>query len=235
MEFLGNSAVHKRYMAEKIYRTSQTSAEQVATLATLPLIAHPGTAWDYSRSTDVLGRVLEVASGQTLGEHLHDVVFSPLGMEDTGFWVPEAKQARIAEPFAHDPLTGEAQRLLNIRQQPSYESGGGGLCSTAQDYFRFASMLAHGGTLNGVHIIGRKTLDFMRANHLTPDMPIRSDLLPTGTWLWPRLRCAHTSGPCSLCRVHRRIFLAGDCRDHLLDRPGGGHRGHCPHSGTGAA
>ncbi len=128
----------------------------------------------------MLGRVLEIASGQTLGEHLKETIFTPLGMEDTGFWVPEAKQGRIAEPFSHDPITGEAQRLLNLRTPPSYESGGGGLSSTAQDYYRFAAMLAAGGTLNGVHILGRKTLDFMRANHLTADMPLRSDLLPPG-------------------------------------------------------
>ncbi len=96
-------------------RLKQTNADQVEALGKLPLLHQPGTKWEYSRSTDVLGRLVEVISGQTLGSFLADRILRPLGMTDTGFSVPEADQARIAEPFAKDPEGGTDVALLDVQ------------------------------------------------------------------------------------------------------------------------
>ena len=165
-EFRGNSAVYKRYTEAKISRRDQTNADHAATLATLPLRHNPGTQWEYGRSTDVLGRVLEVIAGKPLGEVLAERVLRPLGMVDTGFHVPAAQLQRVAEAFSKDPDTGEAVTLLDVREPPMFQSGGGGLVSTAQDCARFVLMLLGGGVLGGIRLLGRKTVEFMTADHL---------------------------------------------------------------------
>jgi CubicO group peptidase (beta-lactamase class C family) len=179
-EFVGTGAVQRMYAEQKLAGTNQTNAEQVERLASLPLFSQPGRQWDYSRSTDVLGRVVEIVSGETLGAFLQKRVFAPLGMSDTAFHVAQEKQSRIAEPFANDPDTGEAVRLLDIRRPAKFESGGGGLASTIGDYSRFVEMLAAGGTRDGTRLLARKTIDLMRADHLGPHVKIGSDLLPPG-------------------------------------------------------
>jgi CubicO group peptidase (beta-lactamase class C family) len=165
--FTGNGPIHKLYQEQKIdgYR-GQSTEEMVQKLGQLPLIAEPGTVWAYSVSTDVLGRLIEVVSGKTLGEFLHTRVFAPLGMADTGFSVPEAAHGRLAEPFPKDPETGQPVALHNVRRPPRFESGGGGLASTALDYARFLQMSLNGGTLDGERLLSRKTIDFMTADHL---------------------------------------------------------------------
>lgn len=165
-EFRGNGPVHKKYMAERIYSRNQSNAEQVATLGKLPLVHQPGTKWEYGRSTDVLGRLIEVLSGQTLGEYLQRHILAPLGMTDTAFHVPEQKHARLAEAFAKDPDTGSGVQLLNVRDAPKFESGGGGLVSTAADYARFLQMLLNRGKLDGLRLLSRKTIELMTADHL---------------------------------------------------------------------
>ncbi|MBV8848276.1 MAG: serine hydrolase, partial [Methylobacteriaceae bacterium] len=107
-------------------------------------------------------------------------IFAPLGMTDTAFHVPQEKQVRIAEPFAKDPDTGDAVRLLDIRRPAKFESGGGGLVSTIFDYTRFLDMLAAGGTRDGKRLLARKTIDLMRADHLGPKVKRCSPLLPPG-------------------------------------------------------
>jgi CubicO group peptidase (beta-lactamase class C family) len=167
-EFRGDAPVQKMYREANLSRDDQTNADHAAKLARLPLMHQPGSRWEYSRSTDVLGRVIEVVSGDSLGEVLAERVLRPLGMSDTDFHVPGGKQHRVAEPFAHDPESGAAVQLLEVRHRPSFESGGGGLVSTALDYARFLQMLLNGGTLDGVRLLSRKTVELMTADHLGP-------------------------------------------------------------------
>jgi CubicO group peptidase (beta-lactamase class C family) len=179
-EFVGAAAVQRMYLDKKLPSTNQTNADQVERLAGLPLFSQPGRQWDYSRSTDVLGRIVEIISGETLGAFLQKRIFAPLGMIDTGFHVPEEKQSRIAEPFAQDPDTGDAVQLLDIRRRAKFESGGGGLVSTIRDYARFLEILAAGGTRDGQRLLARKTIDLMRSDHLGPHVRRGSELLQPG-------------------------------------------------------
>ena len=131
-------------------------------LAALPLAYHPGEVWDYGYSTDVLGRVVEVAAGEPLDAVLRARLLAPLGMDDTGFWVPEAKRARVAQALDGDPPDG----LIDVTVEPKMFAGGHGLVSTAMDYARFCQMLLDGGGLDGARILGRKTVAYMTADHL---------------------------------------------------------------------
>jgi CubicO group peptidase (beta-lactamase class C family) len=165
-EFRGNAPVQKMYMEAKIFRRNQSNADQAATLGKLPLMHQPGTRWEYSRSTDVVGRLVEVLSGMTLGEFLAERILKPLGMVDTDFSVPARDHHRLAEAFAKDPETGAGVQLIEVREKPSFESGGGGLVSTAMDYARFLQMMLNGGTLDGTRLLSRKTIEYMTADHL---------------------------------------------------------------------
>ena len=136
-------------------------------VGSLPLAFEPGERWMYGFSIDVLGAVIEVLSGKTLGEYLKETVFDPLGMTDTGFFVPKEKWDRVATRyFIRDGMKPQERRIPT--EKPVFESGGGGLFSTVRDYSRFAQMLLHGGTLDGVRILGRKTVDLIATDHLTP-------------------------------------------------------------------
>ena len=165
-EFRGNGPVHKMYMAAKIYNRHQSNADQVATLSKMPLLHQPGSAWEYSRSTDVIGRLIEVLSGLSLEDHLKRRILAPLGMVDTAFHVAAADHARLAEAFAKDPDTGAAVQLIHVKEAPQFQSGGGGLVSTAGDYARFLQMLLNHGRLDGVRLLSRKTVELMTADHL---------------------------------------------------------------------
>jgi CubicO group peptidase (beta-lactamase class C family) len=178
-EFLPPSAVRRRYIARDLASRARSNADHVRALAALPLQLEPGSAWEYSRATDVLGRLVEVVSGRTLGEHLRETVFEPLGMADSGFHVPSERHGRIAEAFAADPDTGAKVALGDVRAPAALQSGGGGLVSTAADYARFLRMLLRGGRLDGARILGRKTVEFMTSDHLGT-IPVASDLLPPG-------------------------------------------------------
>lgn len=178
-EFLGDSTVQRQYGEVKIASRERTNAEFSQTLAALPLQFQPGTVWAYSRATDVLGRLVEVVSGQGLGAFLQAEIFGPLGMVDTGFAVPPEQHHRIAEPFAHDPDGGVPMKVLEPRQVPAMEGGGGGLMSTAMDYTRFLQCLRNRGELNGVRLLGPHTVDYMTADHLG-GMPADGTLLPPG-------------------------------------------------------
>ena len=178
-EFHEPSAVQQRYVDAKVGARWRRNAEHCAVLAALPLMHEPGSVWNYSRATDVLGRVIEVVSGLSLGEHLKRDLFAPLGMVDTGFTVPPAEQARIAEPFANDPDSAALITLFDAHVPAALESGGGGLFSTAADYARFLRMMLNGGTLDGVRLLGRKTVENMTADHLGA-LPRAGDVLPVG-------------------------------------------------------
>ena len=178
-EFRGDTPIHEAYTKARIARLKQTNADQADELAGLPLLHQPGTVWEYSRSTDVLGRLVEVISGQTLGTFLSERILTPLGMADSGFSVPEADQSRIAEPFAKDPETGADVALLDIRRPAQFESGGGGMVATAMDYARFLGMLLGNGRLGATRLLGRKTVELMTSDHLGT-ITGSADLLPPG-------------------------------------------------------
>jgi len=143
-----------------------TGAEQVERLAKIPLLYQPGTTWEYSLASDVLGRVVEAASGKRLGVFMAERVFTPLRMTDTAFWVPDGKRGRVAEPFNKDPLTGTAIRLIDVSKEPGNDSGGAGGVGTAGDYLRFSQMLANGGVLDGQRVLSRTTVRLMTSDHL---------------------------------------------------------------------
>ena len=182
-EFMGNASVQRRYAQGRIGSRKHNNAEFSRALAALPLLVEPGTAWEYSRATDVLGRLVEVVSGQSLGVFLKAQIFDPLGMIDTGFSVPPGDHGRIAEPFADDPEGGIQMQMINVREEAVMESGGGGLVSTAMDYARFLQFMLNQGELDGVRLLGPRTVSFMTEDHLgrLPVAPGMSrDLLPKG-------------------------------------------------------
>lgn len=178
-EFLGDSEVQQQYNQHKLASRERNNEEFSHTLASIPLMFQPGSVWAYSRATDVLGRLIEVVSGQSLGDFLHAEIFEPLGMTDTGFWVLPEEEHRIAEPFAHDPDGGIPMQVIEPRQVPALESGGGGLMSTALDYARFLQCLRNKGELNGVRLLSPHMVDYMTSDHLGK-IPADGTLLPPG-------------------------------------------------------
>jgi CubicO group peptidase (beta-lactamase class C family) len=160
----GNSLINAAYIDAKIGDRDLTNQEMVTRLSTVPLKFNPGDRWEYSVAVDVQGRLIEVIDGKKLGEALQARVFQPLGMADTGFQVPAAKVVRAAQPGPRpggQPMTPR----FRVDDGAKYESGGGGLTSTMDDYLRFTAALANGGALQGKRIIGKKTLEFMTADH----------------------------------------------------------------------
>ena len=175
----GNGLVQQLYQQSRLRSRKITNAEHAAIVAGLPLICQPGEEWNYSRSTDVLGRLIELVTGQTLGTFLTERILAPLQMAETAFHTgPERRP--IAEPFPTDPWNGDKVQLFNMLEKPAMESGGGGLVSTTMDYARFCQMLLNAGTLDGIRIIGRKTLELMASDHLGPNVKLDSHLVPAG-------------------------------------------------------
>lgn len=161
-----------RIEKEKEYRESGMpfpgTVEYVNLVGQLPLAFEPGERWMYGFSIDVLGAVIEVLSGKKLGEYLQENLFGPLGMKDTGFFVPAEKHGRVATLYhITEGMKPEEREIPS--GTPAFESGGGGLFSSVGDYSRFAQMLLHGGTLDGVRILGRKTVELISTDHLTPE------------------------------------------------------------------
>lgn len=170
--FASHTNVDAAYRQLSIGRTDAVSlADFVEKLAGVPLDFSPGTAWNYSHATDIVGYLVEVISGQPLDVYLEEQIFKPLGMEDTGFWVKPEKASRFASNYAGDKdgslnLVDDAGDSAYLKP-PAMLSGGGGLVSTTGDYLRFCQMLLGNGTLEGTRIIGRKTLELMTKNHIT--------------------------------------------------------------------
>jgi len=160
----------------------ETLADNVKKLAQIPLTFSPGTAWNYSVSTDICGYLVEVISGKPFDQYLQERMFDPLGMADTAFHVPAEKLDRFAACYVPTPTGGCA--LIDDPQQSPYRTppklfgGGGGLVSTALDYFRFAQMLLNGGQLDGARILSRKTIDLMRMNHLPGGVDMAAMMTP---------------------------------------------------------
>jgi len=156
--------------------------------ASMPLMAHPGTAWNYGISIDILGRVVEVVSGLRYGKFLRDRIFEPLGMKDSGFHVPAEKLDRFAANYGPDKEAGGMTLIDDPAESPylkipSQDSGGGGMVGTAADYLRFAQMLVNGGELDGVRVLSEESVREMTTNRLGPEFgkaPLAS-LSPIGT------------------------------------------------------
>lgn len=146
-------------------------------LADRPLHSHPGERWRYSVSTDVCGKLVEIISGRSFDEYLQEEILDPLGMVDTGFHVPDEGLDRFAASYRRNSRKQlrlvESQQDSEYRRPPSYLSGGGGLVSTSADYLRFCRMLANGGELGGVRILGRHTVEMMASNHLPGGADLR--------------------------------------------------------------
>lgn len=170
--FMSRTNVDHAYRRAKVGGIVEgaTLADMIDTLAEIPLEFSPGTAWNYSVATDVCGRLIEILSGQSLDAFFEQRIFKPLGMVDTGFRVPDQKVDRFAANYMRGPdkklvLEDDPQDSPYIRPR-SFLSGGGGLVSTASDYLRFSRMLLGNGELDGVRLVGRKTIELMTANHL---------------------------------------------------------------------
>jgi CubicO group peptidase (beta-lactamase class C family) len=176
----GNGLVQQLYQQSRLRSRKITNAEHAAMVASLPLMSQPGAQWNYSRSTDILGRIIEIVSGKTLGAFLTERILAPLQMAETAFHTAEDNAGRLAEAFPIDPWNGEKVQLFDMLERPTMESGGGGLVSTTMDYARFCQMLLNGGTLDGAAIIGRKTLQLMASDHLGPHVKVDSPLMPPG-------------------------------------------------------
>lgn len=160
----GDTAVHRLHRGAA-FRRDATLAEFVASLEELPLAHQPGDVWEYSWGTDVLARVVEIVSGEPFDEFLERRIFKRLGMVDTGFHVPQAKLARLADP----PPSGRPA-LWDVTRPPRLHSGSGGLVSTARDYLNFCQMLLNGGELNGERILAPQTVRQMTTASLSPEV-----------------------------------------------------------------
>ncbi|MBD0272641.1 MAG: beta-lactamase family protein [Acetobacteraceae bacterium] len=174
---VGAHPVQAAYVEAKVADPDQTMESFISRLAAQPLMFQPGTHWEYSHATDVVGRIVEVVSGQDLDGFIRDRISAPLGLKDTGFWAPAEAADRAARPQV-DPATGRKQAIPDPLRKPRWFSGGGGMVSTAADYARFCQMLLNGGSLGEARIVSRKTIALMTANHLPPDTRY-------GPGLWP--------------------------------------------------
>jgi CubicO group peptidase (beta-lactamase class C family) len=165
--FFGVSTVKHAYVEAGVIKGDYTNEEFADRIAKMPLAYQPGSTWDYSHSTDILGRVVEVVSGMPLYQFEKQRLFDPLGMTDTSYYVTApAKQERVAEPFPTDRTIGIDAQFGDPRVAGKWESGGGGLVSTAADYARFLQMMLNGGTLEGKRFLSPKTVAFMTSDQV---------------------------------------------------------------------
>jgi CubicO group peptidase (beta-lactamase class C family) len=168
----GDSEVDKLYQEQaKLLHKDQTLAEMIRRIASFPLVGHPGEQWVYSVSTDVVGRIVEVISGLSLGDFLEAKIIKPLGMVDTAFSVPNEKLDRLTTCYAEtekDKLAVQDHPSRSNFQNVKLHMGGGGLVSTIEDYLQFTRLFLNDGELNGVRLVGRKTIELMTVNHIDP-------------------------------------------------------------------
>ena len=171
----GTTAAHARYPGSSMSSSEALKkGEFLETLSECPLLFDPGSKWEYGFSTDVLGHIVEAVTGKTLGEAMAERLWGPLGMGDTAFELDQNSAKRYALAFERDPATGEPQSIAHARGgKRHWESGGGGTVSTANDYLRFLHMMLSLGTYDNVRILGRKTVEFMTADHLAPQIENR--------------------------------------------------------------
>ncbi len=220
-DYIGAPWVMQVYQAANIFEGPFNNRQFADRIAKLPLTRQPGTLWRYGHSTDVLGAVIEIISGQTLYEFLKQRILDPLGMSSTKFVLktPE-ERARMARPLPSDPvlLAGERDRL----DHPEWESGGGGLLSTITDYQRFSQMLLNGGEFEGKRYLSPAAFKAMTTDHDRARLRrgTRLFLFPGRRfWLWLRHRCAHRSRQreAAAARLDRRVEM-GQRQRHLFRR-----------------
>jgi len=178
-------SIKKNAMEYGLSSPEITTEQMVNHLATLPLVHQPGTKWTYGLNMEVLGYIVEVVSGKPLGDYIRDHITGPLGLDDTAFYLPESKASRLVPVYMHlesgiqmNPDPNLQYPLANFTH---HYAGGGGMSSTAADYMRFIEALQNGGSLEGVRILGRKTVEYMsspQTAHLTPD--IKGSVRPKG-------------------------------------------------------
>ena len=184
----GNTLVHQEYNKANLFDPGQTLAEFVTKISKLPLAHQPGSVWEYGMSTDVLGRIVEVASGMPFDRFVEERITKPLKMPDTAFYLSSAQWPRLAEPQIDPatnkrPMFGEGTDLT--KEKVKWFSGGGGMLSTASDYARFCQMLVNGGELDGVRLLSPKTLAVMSSDQVPPHagrvgmLDVAPDLSPT--------------------------------------------------------
>jgi CubicO group peptidase (beta-lactamase class C family) len=157
---------------------SLTPDEEVERVSKAPLIHQPGTFWEYSIAVDVLGRVVEAASGRRLADFLDERLLKPLAMKDTAFFVAADKMDRLAEALPVDAPSGQPNKLYDVASVPNNDAGGGGGVSTAADYLRFAQMMANGGQLDGKRLLSRTTVELMTSDHLGTRIQAQSPMTP---------------------------------------------------------
>jgi CubicO group peptidase (beta-lactamase class C family) len=169
--FYGETAVRKLYAGSDLFDGDIDNASFAARLSKLPLAEQPGTRWDYGHSVDVLGRVIEVVSGQSLYQFEKEHLLGPLGMSETAFYLADPNQRdRVAEPLPQDRFSGPIAGLDDPIRPRRWESGGAGMISTIGDYGRFAQMLLKGGTLDGRRYLKAETVKLMSTDHLGPEI-----------------------------------------------------------------
>jgi CubicO group peptidase (beta-lactamase class C family) len=174
--FYGDSAVRKLYAQADLFNGDLDNAEFAERIARLPLAEQPGTLWDYGHSTDVLGRVIEVVSGQSLYQFEKARLLDPLGMTETAFYVADAtKRPRIAEPMPEDRSVSPVAGIRDPLTPRRWESGGAGMVGTIGDYARFAQMLLNGGTFEGRRYLKPETIALMTSDHIGPETKIARD------------------------------------------------------------
>jgi CubicO group peptidase (beta-lactamase class C family) len=164
----GDGPVHRAYRAANVTDRNQTLAEMVTKLSKLPLAHQPGEVWEYSMATDVLGRIIEVVSGQPLDLFVEERITKPLGMESTGFYMREPDVGRLAQPQAN--ASGERPAMPDPTVKPRWLSGGGGMVSTVADYLRFAQMMLHEGASDAGRLLAPSTTALMTADALPPGL-----------------------------------------------------------------
>ena len=172
-ELTKNTLVREAYIKAKVYKPDLDydardlpGAQMADELGKAPLAQQPGTAWEYSLSVDVQGRVIEAVTGKRLGDFMAERIFKPLKMKDSGFSVSAENMPRLAEAFPKDPATGATNKLIDVSKQPGNDSGGAGAVSTAGDYLRYCQAMLDGGQLDGARILSRSTVRLMTSDHL---------------------------------------------------------------------
>jgi CubicO group peptidase (beta-lactamase class C family) len=172
--FFGDGLVKKAYADAHLFDGDSDNAGFAERIAELPLAYQPGTTWDYGHSTDILGRVIEVITGEPLFRFEHDRLLGPLGMKDTEFYVSDpVKKSLVAEPFPNDRTIADHFAMNDPRVDPKWQSGGAGMVSTAGDYSRFAEMLVNGGELDGRRYLSQKTVASIGSNQIGPGSGVK--------------------------------------------------------------
>ena len=171
--FFGNTPVDKMYRDDQVMQ-SKNLQQMIDRLSKIPLMYQPGKGWSYSLSMDIQGYIIEKLSGQSLPDFMEQHIFKPLGMKDAGFFVPREKRSRFVTLYRSNEkgelTAGTPGAPSDYAEQPTMPSGGGGMVSTAEDYFRFAQMLGNGGELDGVRILAPSSVTLMSSNHIPPGL-----------------------------------------------------------------